>query len=523
MKVKKSLKKKFAQSISLLILVVIIAIGTILTLQAKKQIESDIYFQVRSLAELTAPEITQATNEFLLQDNNIPFERVISETLSKLPDVYSIEVYSFDNTKLYQSSDVVTDSDQSRVQANLPSILTTEGNVYFLQKEAAGEFNFVNQNLNPIPEEQLQDHIVIQNIYYPVDQTNTVIYRVNYDNLQQRLITQALTLLGLLVGALLVSIFVAYILALIVTKPIIKLNEIVKEIAAGNFDKRVKVKSKDEVGELAGSVNQMAEDLTKAVEAKIYKSRVEKELELAQKIQENLLPKSVPEVKGIDLSGHVIPATEIGGDVYDTLIDEKGNLLTYVGDVTGHGVPAGILSAISNSIIVSLHDGKLIDIANNLNKILKTKATPNMFITAAFTRYEPSKPDKLTYLSAGHEQLIHFKASTQKAQMLPSGGIALGMFPDVSKLLKTQEVKDFQEGDVIILYSDGIPEAWKNDTETFGFDQLVQSLEQNSKDKSATAEQIRDGILKDIKDFTGDYEQKDDITILVIKRVDKNK
>lgn len=516
MKVKKSLKKKFAQSISLLILLVVVSIGVILTLQAKKQIESDIFFSVRSLAELTAPEITKATNEFLLQDNNIPFERVISETLSKLPDVYSIEVYSFDNTKLYQSSDVVSESDLERVQASLPSIETTLGNTYYLQKEAAGSFNYVNKNLNPIPESALQDNIVIQNIYFPVDQTNTVIYRVNYDNLQSRLITQGVTLLAILVGAMAISIFVAYVLSLVVTRPIIKLNTTVKEIAAGNFDKRVKVKSEDEVGELAGSVNQMAEDLTKAVEAKVYKSRVEKELELAQKIQENLLPKSVPDIKGLDIAGTVIPATEIGGDVYDTLPDENGNLLTYVGDVTGHGVPAGILSAISNSIIVSLQDTELIKIANSLNKILKTKATPNMFITAAFAKYEPAKPNKLTYLSAGHEQLIHYKASTKKAQMLPSGGIALGMFPDVSKLLKPQFVEDFETGDTIIMYSDGIPEAWKNDTETYGFDKLVENLEKNA--SHPTAEQIKQAMLKDIHDFTGDYEQKDDITLLVLKR-----
>lgn len=517
MKVKQSLKKKFAKSISLLILLVVVAIGAILTLQAKKQIESDIYFQVRSLAELTAPEITKATNEFLLQNNTIPFERVINETLSKLPDVYSIEVYSFDNTKLYQSSDIVAESSQDRIQASLPSIETTIGNIYYLQKEAAGEFKYVNQNLNPIPSVEIQDHIVIKNIFYPVDQTNTIIYRVNYDNLQARLISQGITLLAILLGALAISIFVAYILALVVTRPIIKLNSTVKEIAAGNFDQRVKVKSKDEVAELAGSVNQMAEDLTKAVEAKVYKSRVEKELELAKTIQENLLPKTLPSIQGLDLAGQVIPATEIGGDVYDTLVDAKGNLLTYVGDVTGHGVPAGILSAISNSIVVSLQDTDLIDIAINLNKILKTKATPNMFITAAFAKYDPTNPDKLSYLSAGHEQLIHYKASTKKAKLLPSGGIALGMFPDVSKLLKKQQVDDFQVGDVIILYSDGIPEAWKNETETFGFDNLVLSLEKNASKQSAS--EVKELILKDIQEFTNGYDQKDDITLLVLKRV----
>jgi serine phosphatase RsbU (regulator of sigma subunit) len=519
MKVKKSLKKKFAQSISILILLIVISIGGILTIQAKKQIESDIFFQVRSLAELTAPEISTSAENFLLKDNSIPFERTITETLSKLPDVYSIEVYSFDNTKLYQSSDIVTEADLGRVQANLPSVQTQSDQVYFLKKEAAGQFMYVNQNLNPIPQEELEKHIVIKNIYYPVDQKNTVIYRVNYDNLQKRLISQGVTLLAILCAALAISVLVAYILSLVVTKPILKLNTTVKEIASGNFDKRVQIKSQDEVGELAGSVNQMAEDLTKAVEAKVYKSRVEKELELAKKIQENLLPKSIPEVKGLDISGTVIPATEIGGDVYDTLTDESGNLLTYVGDVTGHGVPAGILSAISNSIIVSLHEDKLITIANTLNKILKTKATPNMFITAAFARYQPTKPNNLTYLSAGHEQLIHYKANTQKAEMLPSGGIALGMFPDVSKLLKDQIVEDFEPGDIIIMYSDGIPEAWKNEEETYGFDRLVETLEKSAKSsESSSAEQIKESILADIHNFTGDYEQKDDITLLVLKR-----
>lgn len=520
MPVQKSLKRKFASSIATLILLVFISIGTVLTLQTKKQIESDIYFQTRSLAELTASNLVQSAENYLLKDNQIAFQREIEETFSKSPDLNSIQVYNFANEKIYQSSDIVTTPDQSRIQANLPSISTLDGQVIYLNKKAPGDYEYVDPNLTPIPEISLPKHIVVQDIYFPVDQKYTVIYQLKYDNLKIRLFSQAITLATILALALLVSIIFGYILSLVVTRPILKLNTAVKDIAHGNFEHRVDIKTADEVGELGQSVNQMAEDLTQATEAKIYKSRVEKELELAKKIQENILPKSIPTIQGLDISGIVLPATEIGGDVYDVLVDSTtGDLLTYVGDVTGHGVPAGILSAISNSVIVSLQNNDLVHIANNLNKILKTKATPNMFITAAFAKYTQTNPNQLQYLSAGHEQLIHYKAATKQATMLPSGGIALGMFPDVTKLLKTQLVPDFQPGDSIILYSDGIPEAWKNETETFGFDRLVSSLQTHASSKpSISAQDLKQAILTDIQTFTSGYEQKDDITLLILKR-----
>lgn len=518
MKARRSLKKKFTVSIATLIILSLLSVGAALIFREKQQIETQIYLQTRAFADLTAPKIVESAQSFLLQENQIPFERDIKEYLNQSPDIESIELYRFDQSLLYQSTDQVTSTDKERIQSSLPSIETTTGHVFYLKKEDAGRFSLVDANLSPVPQESVPQHIVIRNLYSPQNQEFTVVYNISYQNLQSRLIQQALTLAAIIGIALLASILISLLLASAVTKPILKLNSAVKNIAKGNFEHRVSIKSKDEVGELAKSVNQMAEDLVQATEAKIYKSRVEKELELAKKIQENLLPKSIPTIKGLEIAGSVMPATEIGGDVYDVLEGENGELLTYVGDVTGHGVPAGILASISNSIIMSKQDADLTSMANTLNIILKTKATPNMFITAALARYNPEKPNNLDYLSAGHEQLIHFKASTKKAKMLPSGGIALGMFPDVSKLLKEQKVEDFETGDTIILYSDGIPEAWKNEEETYGFDRLVENLEKNAS-SNTTAQSIHDAILKDIQDFTNGYEQKDDITLLVLRRM----
>ena len=522
MQVKQSLKLKFAISISILILTIFTILGSILTLQSKKQIESDIYFQTRSLAELTAKNLIIATENFLLKDNSIPFQRELDEIFTKSPDLSTVQIFNFAGEKIFQSADIVTTPDLNRIQSSFPSISTIDGQILYLQKKGPGQYEYVDQNLTPLKQDEVPRHIVIKDVYFPVEQKYSVIYNINYDNLKSRLLSQVITLATILAAALLISSLFGFILSLIVTRPILKLNTAVKDIAKGNFEHRVEINSKDEVGELSHSVNQMAEDLVQATEAKVYKSRVEKELELAKKIQENILPKSIPNVTGLDIAGVVIPATEIGGDVYDVLYNyESQELLTYVGDVTGHGVPAGILSSISNSVIVSLQNTDLVYMANSLNKILKTKATPNMFITAAFAKYSPTKPNQLLYLSAGHEQLIHYKPTTQKATMLPSGGIALGMFPDVSKLLKPNLINDFEIGDIIILYSDGIPEAWKNETETFGFDRLIQSFEQQAQNPTNhTAEQLKQSILQDIKSFTGDYEQKDDITLLVLKRVD---
>ena len=147
-------------------------------------------------------------------------------------------------------------------------------------------------------------------------------------------------------------------------------------------------------------------------------------------------------------------------------------------------------------------------------KILKEKTGPNMFLTMLLTKWD-IKNQKFSYVVAGHDPVILYKAKEKKVYQLKEGGMALGMVADLSKLLKSEDV-ELEEGDMVVIYTDGIPEAWANDKENYGLGRLKRAVSEFSSLKSA--EDIKNAILKDVKSFMGDYEQKDDITLMVFKR-----
>jgi len=137
-----------------------------------------------------------------------------------------------------------------------------------------------------------------------------------------------------------------------------------------------------------------------------------------------------------------------------------------------------------------------------------------MFMTLCLMEWNSTEKE-FKYVSAGHEQLIHYKAKDAKCELTPAGGIALGMIPDVSQHLRVEEVL-LEVGDFIVVYSDGIPEAWKDDTHSYGMGRFIEKVA--SIGGFTTAAQIRDAIIKDVRDFSAGYKQMDDITLIVMKR-----
>jgi HAMP domain-containing protein len=412
------LKSKFAFIISLLIILVIGSTSAILIQQQKTELENDIYINARSFGELTAEDISVVAGLYLPQESFVPFKRDLTEILKKNADILGVKIYSFSGNVLYNYEEeennqysgtnrLVEDQDKlTRIKSSNISVINEFDQIFYLVKQEAGVYKITDENQKELSAEESPDFSMLKNIIIPVNNEFAVEYDISYQNLTDRLIARAQNIAMIAAIGFLVSVVFALLLAGLVTTPISKLSVTVGEIAKGEFNKRSKVKSKDEVGDLAQSVNKMARDLEKATEAKIYQERVKKELEIAGEIQKNILPKELPTIKGVEVSAQLIPATEVGGDVYDVLQDKKGDSYFYVGDVTGHGVPAGLLSALTNAILTStINDGKLEDIMDNLNRVLRMKTPGNLFLTLILMKLVSSD---LQYVSAGHEQVIHY-------------------------------------------------------------------------------------------------------------------
>lgn len=520
-----SLKTKLIAGMVLL-LIVAFGLASILLIQQKKQeLSMDVFFEVKSFSDLAAPSIVEVYEHYLAEDSFVYFNREIQGLFDKTQEVVGIGLAAYDGEILYDSSEEearqytgevrqAPESMLERIQATYPSYELDDGRVVYLRANSDGGLDFLNVNDENVASISSEDRI--ETVIYPYNARYAVLYAPSYDLLEARVQAMWMKIVLLALFSILVGAAYAYFFSTGITRPIKKLRAGAEKLGAGELGTRVVVKARDEVGVLAKTFNQMAVDLEKSMDARVYQEKMSHELELAANIQQDLLPKNMPKIPGLDVSAGIIPATEVGGDIYDFIQVDAENYYGYVGDVTGHGVPAGLLVSVTSALIHSyahLKDAKQILI--EANKILKDKTGANMFVTLVLWHFS-IKTGKLNLVSAGHEVALKYAIGPpNKTDELEKGGIALGMMPDITPLMKDQFV-EIGKGDSIILYTDGIPEAWRNEKEQYGMPEFKRVVTQSGDLPSAEA--IKNTLLADVKQWTKGYEQKDDMTVMVLKR-----
>jgi len=227
-------------------------------------------------------------------------------------------------------------------------------------------------------------------------------------------------------------------------------------------------------------------------------------------IQHTLLPKSLPELEGHEIAAYYQPAREVGGDFYDFLRLPDGRLGLIVGDVSGKGVPAAIVMAITRTMLrAAYHLGSPGEILQKVNDDLFPDIPPNVFVTCLAALLD-SKTGRLQYANAGHDP--PFVRHASGVGKLRATGMPLGLMPDM-----TYEQKEvtLQPGESILLYSDGLAEAHSLREEMFGFPRIEKLVGAHS--EAAT---LIDSLLAELERFTGkDWEQEDDITLLTLQRL----
>lgn len=521
-----SLKTKLIVGMALLLVLAFGVAATLLIQQKTKELSEDIYREVRSFSDLTAPQVMGLYERYLAEDSFVYFNREIQQLFGKTATIKGIGLAEYAGLVLYDSTEeqarqyegepreVPPGSMLDRIQATYPSYVLASGRVVYLKTDADGRVRFVDLVEQPV--EAIDPLDRIQDVVYPHGARFAVLYSPSYDLLDQRIRSMWIKITLLTVFALLIGMAYATFFSARITQPLKTLQAGAIQLGQGDLKTRVMVKVRDEVGLLASTFNQMAADLEKSVEARVYKERLSKELELASSIQKQILPKAMPKIPGLEVAAGVIPATEVGGDVFDFFSPDGENFFGYVGDVTGHGVPAGLVGAVANALFHSYSSLKNpTEILVATNKLLKLKTTTTMFVTLALWHWN-SKTEEFTHVSAGHEVSLKFNAAVVKTDELEKGGIALGMLPDIRPLLKPQTLK-LAKGDCIILYSDGVPECWRNEKEQYGMVEFKRVVTQSC--DLPTAESIKIALLADVKQWSKGYEQKDDITVMVVKRI----
>ncbi|PKL82794.1 MAG: hypothetical protein CVV24_08210 [Ignavibacteriae bacterium HGW-Ignavibacteriae-3] len=243
----------------------------------------------------------------------------------------------------------------------------------------------------------------------------------------------------------------------------------------------------------------------------LEKQRLEKDLETARNIQNNLLPKSMPQLSNFEIAAFNKSARMVGGDYYDIVQLDDEKYLFAIADVSGKGVPAALLMANIQAFLKTICKMKLhlVDATNLMNDLVAENTTMGSFITFFWGIIDNNKKE-ITYVNAGHNPPLMIRNG--QISKLKKGGMILGVMQTmVPYLSETIQVKT---GDALILFTDGITEAMNQKWEEYS-DERLEKLALDKYQESS--ENILSHIKYSVDDFTHGAEQSDDITCLVIK------
>jgi sigma-B regulation protein RsbU (phosphoserine phosphatase) len=245
--------------------------------------------------------------------------------------------------------------------------------------------------------------------------------------------------------------------------------------------------------------------------------QLEQQLDLARRVQSDLLPSGSPVCHGLDFAADCIQASQVGGDFYDVFEVEKGQAALVLGDVSGKGLSAALLMGVIHGALrsscwagsASDHEESL----SRLNQLLCAKTANERFATL-FSCYFDPQSGVLRYVNAGHPPPLLVRQGHRgrlEVEHLHKGGPVLGVLPSA---LYTQSDVNIEPGDLLVMFSDGILEAQNEHDEEFGEDGVLQVICRN-RDKSPG--EICDSILASVREFLGREAVHDDQTLLVVR------
>ena len=311
-----------------------------------------------------------------------------------------------------------------------------------------------------------------------------------------------------------------------ITGAVRELHRGTRRLAAGDLDTMIRLDNEDEFGDLATSFNEMTTAVKQGREDALARERLQQEMETARRIQERLLPHDQPLLAGWDVTGVSIPSLQVGGDYFDFVAPGPERLGVAIGDVSGKGVPAALLMSNLQACLKGqlLHPSPVSDTVARVNDLLAESTDSNMFATFLYGELETTT-GRFTCTSAGHDPALVVRRDGA-VEWLGSGGLILGMLAGQHY---EQVAVDLAEGDVLVLYTDGITEAGaptpaelaelddgeELEDRQFGEQRLAEVV---AAVRERPALGIREAVLQAVQDHLRDRPQGDDVTLVVIRR-----
>jgi sigma-B regulation protein RsbU (phosphoserine phosphatase) len=330
----------------------------------------------------------------------------------------------------------------------------------------------------------------------------------------------------LIVGAVFLLIeFVSLVTGIVLTRTITtavnSLYSATQHVQDGDLSFRVRIPHRDQLAALGESFNSMMQSVSTLIEEQRQRQKLENELSIAHEVQQQLFPRSLPNLEGIEIEAICRPARVVSGDYYDFIRISPTRLAIALADISGKGISAALLmanvQAALRSDVLRYRDGQsgipheqidTAEIVSHLNLHLFRNTSDERYATCFFGVYD-AETRQLHYTNAGHLPPVYICGG--KARRLETGGMVVGLFSDVPF---QQGAVEIEHGGILVAYSDGLIEPENVYGEEFGTTRLIDVTTRN---KDASSHAIAEALMSAADEWSGSPEQADDMTVIVMR------
>jgi sigma-B regulation protein RsbU (phosphoserine phosphatase) len=306
-----------------------------------------------------------------------------------------------------------------------------------------------------------------------------------------------------------------------ITSAVDSLYRATRHVQDGDLTYRVRIPHRDQLAALGESFNSMMQSVATLIEEQRQRQKLENELSIAHEVQQQLFPRSLPNLRGIEIEAICRPARVVSGDYYDFIRISPTRLAIALADISGKGISAALLmanvQAALRSDVLRYRDGQsgthheqidTAEIVSHLNRHLFRNTSDERYATCFFGVYD-SETRQLHYTNAGHLPPVYIRDG--KARRLETGGMVVGLFSDVPF---QQGAVEIEHGGMLVAYSDGLIEPENVYGEEFGTTRLIDVATRN---KDASSHAIAEAMMHAAEEWSGTPEQADDMTVIVMR------